>query len=531
MMKPKIVTTTEAELDELLALAKGSFPAEKYVLLESVLRSFASVMLLLQNAKTSIKRLRRALFGSRTEDKDGVLGKVIDAKTKDSHDQTDSLLPAIKRDGHGRNGAKAYSGASVIRVDHSSLRPGLNCAGCLRGKVYTYDPKIIVRVVGQPPLAATVYQLGRLRCNLCGEIFTAEAPHEMGADKYDVSAASMLALLRYGAGTPFYRLEGLQACLNMPLPDATQWDIVSKAADGPRAVYGELIRQAAQGELLHNDDTPMRILALMGKRAERAANDDEKQRAVNTSGIVAVLGEHQMVLFVTGPKHAGENLRDVLAHRAETLPPPMQMCDGLSHNTSGEFKTILGNCLVHGRRQFIDIVDSFPAACRQVIEVLGKVYQNEAYCREQKLSNQARLHHHQALSGPLMESLNAWMTAQLEARAVEPNSNLGKAFNYMLKRWSELTLFLRQAGAPLDNNICERALKKAILHRKGSLFYKTQNGAIVGDVYMSLIHTCQLCGKNPFDYLQALQTHVDNVKRQPHLWLPWNYAAMIVNTT
>ncbi len=130
-----------------------------------------------------------------------------------------------------------------------------------------------------------------------------------------------------------------------------------------------------------------------------------------------------------------------------------------------------------------------------------------------------------------MESLNAWMTAQLEARAVEPNSNLGKAFNYMLKRWSELTLFLREKGAPLDNNICERALKKAILHRKGSLFYKTQNGAIVGDAYMSLIHTCQLCGKNPFDYLQALQTHVENVKRQPHGWLPWNYEATIANTT
>ncbi len=530
MNKPKIVTATEAEVEELLSLAKASFPVEKYVLLESVLRSFTAVMLLLQNAKTSIKRLRHALFGSRTEDKDSVLGKVIDAKTENSHGQTDTLLPAIQRDGHGRNGVAAYSGATVIRVDHASLRPGLNCPGCLRGKVYTYDPKIIVRVAGQPPLAASVYQLGQLRCNLCGEIFTAEAPSEMGPDKYDVSAASMLAVLRYGAGVPFYRLEGLQASLNMPLPDATQWDIVSKAADGPRAVYGELIRQAAQGELLHNDDTPMRILALMGKRAERAAGDGEKQRAVHTSGIVALLGEHKIVLFLTGPRHAGENLRDVLAHRAETLPPPMQMCDGLSHNTSGEFKTILGNCLAHGRRQFVDIVDSFPSACRHVVEVLGKVYQNEAYCREQKLSPDARLHHHQALSGPLMESLNAWMTAQLDGKAVEPNSGLGKAFTYMLKRWNELTLFLRQAGAPLDNNLCERALKKAILHRKGSLFYKTQNGAIVGDAYMSLIHTCQVGGKNPCDYLQVLQTHVKEVKRQPHLWLPWNYEAMIVTT-
>ncbi len=75
---------------------------------------------------------------------------------------------------------------------------------------------------------------------------------------------------------------------------------------------------------------------------------------------------------------------------------------------------------------------------------------------------------------------------------MEPNSGLGKAISYMLRQWPALTLFLREPGAPLDNNLCERALKKAILHRKNSLFYKTLNGAEVGDLYMSLIHTCEL---------------------------------------
>jgi hypothetical protein len=93
----------------------------------------------------------------------------------------------------------------------------------------------------------------------------------------------------------------------------------------------------------------------------------------------------------------------------------------------------------------------------------------------------------------------------------------------MLKHWERLTLFLRKAGAPLDNNVCERALKKAILHRKNALFYKTQNGARVGDLFMSLIYTCQLNDANPFDYLTVLQQHADQLAASPERWLPWNY--------
>ena len=130
---------------------------------------------------------------------------------------------------------------------------------------------------------------------------------------------------------------------------------------------------------------------------------------------------------------------------------------------------------------------------------------------------------HQAHSGPLMDQLHAWLTAQLDDHRVEPNSGLGHAITYFLKHWTPLTLFLRQPGAPLDNNLCERALKKAILHRKNAYFFKTPNGAHVGDLFMSLIHTCELEGVNPFQYLTALQHHPDAVAVHPTAWLPWNY--------
>ena len=122
-----------------------------------------------------------------------------------------------------------------------------------------------------------------------------------------------------------------------------------------------------------------------------------------------------------------------------------------------------------------------------------------------------------------MDQLHDWLEAQFAGRKTEPNSGLGKAISYFLNHWEKLTLFLRQAGAPIDNNIVERALKQAILNRKNALFYKTLNGAGVGDLFMSLIHTCELNGANPFDYLTELQRHSEELKQDPSEWMPWNY--------
>ena len=186
-------------------------------------------------------------------------------------------------------------------------------------------------------------------------------------------------------------------------------------------------------------------------------------------------------------------------------------------------KTILSNCLAHGRRKFVDVAEQFPEECRHVLESLSVVYRNDALAKERNLSPAERLLLHQADSGPVMEELHAWLGRQFEERRVEPNSALGGSITYMLRHWQALTLFLRMAGAPLDNNICERALKMAIRHRKNSLFYKTPHGARVGDIFMSLIHTCRLCKANPFDYLTELERHAEEVAANPGNWMPWNY--------
>jgi transposase len=499
----------------------------------------------------ALKRFRRMLFGARTESAANVLGDLcadghvvvrLDADASSSAANTitatdatstqstaDGPPPKAKKRGHGRNGVQAYSGAAVVEVALTQPGAGQLCPECEIGRVYASPPRTIVKITGQPPIVGTVYKLQRLRCRACDAMFTAPMPEGITVGpRHDERCVCMLILLRYGYGMPSYRLQALQASLNLPLPDATQWDLVKAALPAPKAAYEELIRQAAQAELLHNDDTPARILSLMAERKKlEAAGKEPEAKAINTSGIVAVLRtpqrEAKVALFFTGHAHAGDNLAAVLAKRAAELEPPMHMCDGLAANIPSEFATVLCNCLAHGRRLFIDLVDNFPGECRHVIEVLAEVYANDAHCRDKGMSPEQRLAHHKAHSGPSMLGLKNWMGEQLEQRLVEPNSSLGGALNYMLKRWDALTLFLRKAGAPLDNNITERALKRAIRHRKNSLFFKTLNGAEVGDTFMSLIYTCDLCGVNPFDYLQALLRHARDVIARPALWLPWNH--------
>lgn len=241
--------------------------------------------------------------------------------------------------------------------------------------------------------------------------------------------------------------------------------------------------------------------------------------------MLSVAEERKIALFFTGHKHAGENLTDLLKERHPDRGPPIQMCDALSRNTSKDFAAILANCLAHARRNFVDVAENFPEECRHVITLLGKVYANDAAAKGMRPGE--RLGYHRSESGPPMRELHEWMTARFDEKKTEPNSGLGKAFSYMLKHWDALTLFLRVPGAPLDNNLCEQALKRAILHRKNSLFYKTLHGAYIGDLFMSIIHTCRLSKINPFDYLVTLQKHSHEVFKNPHKWLPWNYKAEV----
>jgi transposase len=510
------------DLRDLLQSLRPRLGEDEYKKLKAAVDALGYVTDLVEAKGTTIQELRQLLFGRATEKTRLVLEEA--GVMQPPHQEADAS-PKTRPKGHGRNGADAFTGGEKINVGHKDMKPGDRCPECLKGKIYRLqDPSPLIRIVGRPPIHAKVYECENLRCNLCQQVFTAEAPEGVGLEKYDATAGAMIGLLKYGTGVPFHRLERLQGSLGIPLPASTQWEIVANVSNDIRPAYEELIRQAAQGEVLHNDDTSMKVLSLNGRKVQREPGE---RTGVFTTGVVSTREGQKIAVFFTGSKHAGENLKDVLSRRATELGPPIQMCDALDRNLPKDFEVVLANCTSHTRRKFVNVVENFPDECRYVLEMLAKIYKNDAKVRELGFSADERLVFHRVHSGPVMEELQKWMMKQLLDKRVEPNSGLGRAITYFLRHWEPLTLFIRKAGAPLDNNIAERALKKAILHRKNSLFYKTLNGAGVGDTFMSLIHTCELSDADPFDYLTELLRHRDKLKRAPQDWMPWNYRQTI----
>ena len=307
--------------------------AADHAILKAAMATLAFLMAELQAKKTSLERLRRMLFGAKTEKtrdvlKDPATEPAPGTETAGSEAKSPSpaaSAPKPKVPGHGRNAASAYTGAEQVAVAHPDLHSGDACPHCTEGTLYLQnEPAQLVRITGMAPLSATVYACDRLRCHLCGEVTTAPAPEGVGPEKYDATATSMVGLLKYGAGLPFNRIETLQAGMRIPLPAATQWDLVRKAAPVLAPAHAELLRQAGQAPVLYNDDTTMKVLQLTkAQRAAALADCAHTERTgIFTSGIVATEEGRQIALFFyRGPARRRESGSGVSASRSRFARP------------------------------------------------------------------------------------------------------------------------------------------------------------------------------------------------------------------
>jgi hypothetical protein len=247
-----------------------------------------------------------------------------------------------------------------------------------------------------------------------------------------------------------------------------------------------------------------------------------------TTALVVRVGEQTICLYYSGRAHAGENLKALLTKRTANQGKPLVMSDALVSNEADEASLIRCHCLAHGRRKFSELEDVFPEECRVVLDALKQVFDHDEEARGKQMNAEERLAYHQTASAPIMDQLQGWLEQQGAERLVEPNSSLGKAIAYLLGHWDTLTRFLAIAGAPLDNNLVERALKLFIRQRKNSLFYATEHSAYIASVLTSLIATCLHAGVNALEYLVALQEHRHEVFADPGAWLPWSYQARLV---
>jgi hypothetical protein len=507
-------------------------------LIVALLRTFLYIVAQLQEKKITLLKIKEMIFGRKSEknkkekaEKDG--DQTSESGSGDSESGEQRREPRNEKDesagaesakavrGHGRNPVSAYPGAKKVRCRHRDLQSGHDCPDLrCEGRVYpVLRPHQFTQFTGQPAITVTIYEQEVMRCNDCGKEYEAPLPEGVSPKRYDETADAQMAIIKSGLATPYNRSAALQRDCGVPLSESVMSERCKAVAEALYPIYQEMRRQAADGKIFYGDDTPARILELMKENKEKEPGE---RVGMQTSGIVVQTKEGAWIaLYMSGRKHAGENLEELYEMRAPGLEPPIQMSDALAANWSGEKERIQAVCLAHARRKFWEIRSFYRVECEYVLERIGKVYQNEEATKE--MSPKVRLEYHRTRSGPMMEELREWMEREMAEKRVEPNSSLGKAIKYYLKNYPGLSAFLRHAEAPLDNNQAERALKPVVMIRKNSYFYKTGHGANVGAIILSMITSCRLNGTNVWNWMVSVLKRSSEVSGNPAAFLPWVY--------
>jgi|APSaa5957512535_1039671.scaffolds.fasta_scaffold27738_1 transposase len=533
---PTTITATEGE--ELISrLHSGKLSETDKSTLSKIIRGYIFLSNLVTETGTRIKNIREFFFPRSKKTK-----KTKKSGSKPSPDPepefssyTDDLnkplaeppaestrkRPQNTKTNHGRLGVDDYTGAKHEYCRHEHLKSGDRCPECQQGKLYSLEDKKQIQLFGGSPVQAICHHVEVLRCASCLAVFNARE----NTGKYDDSVKSIVAISRYYMGLPFHRLKQFQKMAGIPLPDSTQWDLVKQLFDDVSPVFNELIRLAAQAEVIHHDDTSGRILSLIKESKNRPKGI---RYGTHSTGMVAI-GEQTIILYFTGRCHSGENMGKLLDLREADLAKPIQVSDASSSNQAKGHtdETIPVYCNAHGVRKFKAIDLQFPEFCLNVLVAMGHVFENDEYCKKHQITGEKRMLYHQKHSKPALTSLKMWMQQQLDDHLVEDNSRLGEAIHYLLNHWTKLTKFLTVPNAPLDNNIVERVLKRLIFQRKNSFFFANEYSAYVGCALSSVIMTCEEADVNAFDYLNSLQENRFAVAREPENWLPWNYKQQI----
>ena len=562
---PKQIKLTAQEAGELTQRIKDNALSDEDI--NTILKLIAFNAWLqeqLSRAKLSIKKLRR-IFGFTSEstntgnknnkdpntennntntinDNNSENSASADDKS-DEEKKTTASANWDKNANHGCTAVSDYTGCPVIDAgftDDDILDSGF-CSCCAqsgdRAKLEYASPSVLVFLEGTPLVSGNRVSLKRAKCSVCETYFTANLPAKFkGRSKYSHTAKSAIAIQHYYAGQAFKLTEGLQKAQGVPLADATQYDLMDSLYNAVIIyVFCALKVCASNGYTFYFDDTTGRVIDQIVKNKNSITRKDKK--SIHATALLSEYEGHRIYLFQTNTKTAGQTFAQLIENR-QSSDDFITMSDASANNfpqldESLLAKWVISLCLSHSRRKFHELIDDKGGDedCRLVLKIIGNVYSNERHCKDANLNNEDRLSYHQQHSAPEMIALRTWLNNLLLYKQVEPNSPMGEAIAYLLKRWVFLTQFLQTVGAPLDNNICEIAIKVLIRYRNNSRFYKTLYGASIGDAMMSVLHTAVAAGINPFDYLNTLQLYSDAVQTNPDQWLPWNYQDTLYNLT
>lgn len=486
-----------------------SLEAEDLQLLLDAIHTLINVQTALENKDATLLKLKKLLGMVRSSESRKNAAKRGKSDKSNKNKKPPATKPEVKH--HEPEGYKA----------------GDACPACTNGVLGKKAPITSRRVEAAQPYKVTLHILSRLECGACGHVVCASLPEDVKKDGdehqvYGYSARSMMAIHKHFTGMPFFHQQNLNALFGCPITASTICDQCEYLANDIRMAYQQSRYVAANALIFYIDDTHNRILEFTPKmKDKRNGKGKVERKGVYTSGLIAIMPDGKRIyLYETSVGHSGEHLDDILQLRDPELPPPIIVCDALSANRPTVIDCIINLCNSHGRRQFYD-TESYHPEVTQVLDDYGKIWVNNTKSKELGHTPAQRLAYHIEHSLPNMVRIKDWCESYLASEYVEEHGPLAKACRYFIKHYDELTQFCKIEGVPLDNNLMEAGLKLPIRTRKQSHFYKTEHGAAVASIIVSVIATAYQNGINAFHYLNALQRNKDKVKPELADWLPW----------
>lgn len=456
----------------------------------------------------------------------------------DAQDKAQSKRGGGNASPHSRDD---YPGANRCPVNHETLKAGDLCPECLKGRLVVAPPGVFFEWQGQMPLNLNIYDLERLICHTCKKTFTAAVPvptqtvddqaaepgQAVGKVDAFASANAIVAYLRFVCGVPLNRFSAMMLEIGIPISPSNLDRMLRQVNYALRPIYDYLRSMAANADIIMGDDTGIKILEYQAD-----ADDDPQSNAKRclSTVIIAQSGAKRIILVHSGRSAAGKNISKLLQMRKDDLPALLYMSDALAANKlTTDFTVIQGKCWDHARRNFYDLHDQNDYRIQIILGHIKRIYMHDRQTKH--MSPEDRLAYHQLHTALLLRRLRWWIVLVKRSwrghhrgkRPIQPNSSLAKAIKYLDNHWQGLTEFIRIAGMPLSNCLTEQAVKKAIIHRKNSLFYRSKKGAQRGDCLMSIAFTCQYYRVSAFDYFTKALENRSLFFKRPGDFLPWNY--------
>lgn len=307
---------------------------------------------------------------------------------------------------------------------------------------------------------------------------------------------------RFGNHLPYYRLEGKYRGEGLELSRSVLCESMARCAELLEPIAEEVKREVLTSEVVHTDDTPVRLA--------RSANGASRQARVwvylNREG-------RHWYEFTESRKRDGP--QRVLADFTGFLQADAYGgYDGL-YLPGGATEVA---CWAHARRKFVDAEATDPVLAQEALDRIRQLFRIEEEAKE--LSDEVRRAVRQEQARPLLEAFKAW--CDLAETQVLPKGPLGKAIIYAKNQWPALTRYLEDGRLALSNNAAERALRPLAVGRKNWLFFQREGGGRTAAILMTLLMTAKAAGIHPGDYfkdvLLRLSTCSDVQSLTPHGW-------------